>query len=348
MPRVRLVLLILGVLILAAGAIGYLTFDLDDLAYRAAKEELQKDTHDNLQRKGLEILMAGTGSPRHSKNRAQPCLGIVGAGQFILFDTGHGCAGQLLEMAAPMGQVSTVFLTHLHSDHMSGLGEVISNSWIMGRRSLIHVYGPPGTGAILDGFAKVYRADVENRTARRGADDLDPSLMVAERHMITVDDKDAHTVYEKSGLVVKAFQVEHPDWEYSYGYRIEYGGRVLVLSGDTRFSKQVIRHAKDADILIHEAFNRRMLDTAARAVDDLKIRLNSHSIRRIQQTHSSTLDAARVAKEAGVKKLVLTHIIPPLPNVIAEKIFLLGIDDIYDGESVLAEDGMVLNLPLNQ
>ena len=121
-----------------------------------------------------------------------------------------------------------------------------------------------------------------------------------------------------------------------------------MVSGDTRFSKQVIRHSKDADILIHEVFNKRMLDAAQRAADDLKIKLSSKAIHEIKKTLTSTLEAAEVAKEAGVDKLVLTHIIPPLPNIITEKIFVLGMDEIYKGDIILAEDGMRLSLPAHK
>jgi ribonuclease Z len=321
---------------------------LDSFLYGVAKKELQKDTHDSLQRDGIEILLVGTGIPRHAKNRGQSCLGIIAAGQFILIDAGQGCMGRLAEMEAPLVQISTVFLTHLHSDHMSGLGEIINNTWVMGRSEKMNVYGPPGTKALLKGFAEVYKEDIEDRVARRGKDDLDSSLAVAEPHIVTVDDNEAHTVYEKNGLVVKAFMVEHPEWKYAYGYRIEYAGKVLVVSGDTRFSQHVIRHAKGADILIHETFNKSMLDAAQRAADDLKIKLSAKAIREIKRTHTSTLEAAKVAKEAGVDRLVLTHIIPPLPNIITERMFVLGMDEIYKGDIILAEDGMRLLLPAHK
>ena len=345
MSKIKLILLVIVLLVIAGGTIVYLTFDLDRFLYRVAKKEFQKDSHDTLQRDGLEILFAGTGSPRHSSKRGQACLGIIAAGQFILIDAGQGCMGRLTEMEAPYKQISTVFLTHLHSDHMSGLGEIINNTWVMGRSEKMKVYGPPGTKALLGGFAEVYKEDIEDRIARRGKDDLDATLAVAEPHIVTVNDKEAHTVYEKSGLVVKAFMVEHPEWKYAYGYRVEYAGRLVVVSGDTRFSQQVIRHAKGADILIHEAFSKRMLDAAQRVADELKISLSAKAIRYIKETHTSTLEAAQVAKEAGADKLVLTHIIPPLPNKITEKIFLMGMNDIYDKDIILAEDGVRLKIP---
>jgi ribonuclease Z len=348
MSKTKFTLTVLPVFILLAGTIAYVTFDLDDFLYGVVKREFQKDTHDNLQRDGIEILLAGTGSPRHAKNRGQPCLGVVGAGVFLLFDAGHGCAGRLLDMEAPLGQISTVFFTHLHADHVSGLGEVINNSWLFGRKTDLQVYGPPGTEKVIDGFAEAYKPEVENKVALRKKSELDPSHSIAEPKIITVEDNDAHTVYKKNGLVVKAFRTEHAGFKYAYGYRVEYGGSVMVISGDTRFSQQMIRHAEYADILIHEAYSKRMMDIVARVVDDLKVGLNSKAIRTIGEAHTSTLDVAKVAKEAGAHKLVLTHIIPPLPNVITEKIFTLDMDDIYDGEIILAKDGMRLNLPMKK
>ena len=342
----KFALIVLPIFVLVGGTIGYLTFDLDDFLYGVVKGEFQKDTHDNLQRDGIEILLAGTGSPRHAKDRGQSCLGVVGAGVFLLFDTGHGCAGRLLDMEAPLGQISSVFLTHLHADHVAGLGEIINNSWLFGRIADLLVYGPPGTKKVVDGFAEAYKPEVENKASLREKNELDPSLSIAESRTITVEDKDAHTVYEKNGLVVKVFRIEHAGFEYAYGYRIEYGGSVMVISGDTRFSQLMIRHAENADMLIHEAYSKRMMDIVARVVDDLKVGLNSKAIHTIGEAHTSTLDVAKVAKEAGVHKLILTHIIPPLPNVITEKIFVLDMDDIYDGEIILARDGMRLTLPV--
>jgi ribonuclease Z len=194
MSKLRLILFFVFLLVIVAGTIGYFTFDLDKFLYRVAKKELQKDSHDTLQRDGMEILFAGTGSPRHAKNRGQPCLGIIAAGQFIVFDAGQGCMGRLTEMEAPYKQISTVFLTHLHSDHMSGLGEIINNTWVMGRSEKMKVYGPPGTKSLLIGFSEVYKEDIEDRIARRGKDDLDATLAVAEPHIVTVNDKEAHIV----------------------------------------------------------------------------------------------------------------------------------------------------------
>jgi ribonuclease Z len=339
----RITFTVLIFAVLASGMV-YFTFDLEKILYYHAKRELQKDVTDNLQRDGIEILFAGTGAPRYSEKRGQACLGVITDGKFMLFDTGQGCLDRLNKMDAPVTKISHIFLTHLHSDHMSGLGEVINNTWVQGRISPLEIYGPPGTIEVLDGFSQVYKEDVADRIARRGSDDMNPDLAHGVSHIVTVEDNEAVIAFEDNGLVIKAFRVDHPEWKYSYGYRIEYAGRLIVISGDTRFSQQMIRHGKDADILIHEAFCKPMLDAFKKAMVDLEHDVDPAAIDYIMETHTSTLDAARVAREAGAEQLVLTHIIPPLENWIAEKIFLNGITKIYKGNVILAEDGMRLHL----
>lgn len=114
MSKIKLILLVIVLLVIAGGTIVYLTFDLDRFLYRVAKKEFQKDSHDTLQRDGLEILFAGTGSPRHSSKRGQACLGIIAAGQFILIDAGQGCMGRLTEMEAPYKQIISMLLNVFH------------------------------------------------------------------------------------------------------------------------------------------------------------------------------------------------------------------------------------------
>ena len=97
-----------------------------------------------------------------------------------------------------------MFFTHLHADHVAGLGEVINNSWLFGRKDSLQVYGPPGTEKIIDGFAQAYKPEVENKVALLKKEELDPSLSIAESKIIIVEDKGAHTIYEKNGLVVQA------------------------------------------------------------------------------------------------------------------------------------------------
>jgi len=347
MSKLKLLIFIVLILAVLAAGIGYFTFDLDNFLYSHAKREIQKDITDNLQGDGIEILFAGTGAPRFSEKRGQSCLGVIAAGKFMLFDSGQGCLDRLNKMEAPVTKISHIFLTHLHSDHMSGLGEVINNTWVQGRINPLEIYGPPGTIEVIDGFNQVYKEDIADRIARRGSDDMNIDLAYGVPHIVTVTDNEAVIAYEDNGLIIKAFRVDHPEWQYSYGYRIKYAGRLVVISGDTRFTQQMIRHGKGADMLIHEAYSRRMLEALKKAMVAANHHVSPAALDYIMETHTSTLEAATVASETGADQLVLTHIIPPLENWIAEKIFLIGIDELYDGDVILAEDGMRLYLAKN-
>jgi ribonuclease Z len=335
-------------LVIFVVAWGTYAFFPTDLALNIfIKNRLSKNSFDNLERDEMEILFCGTGSPRHDKKRGQSCLGIIAGGQFILIDAGQGSSGRLEEMGAPWAQISAIFLTHFHADHMSGLGELISGSWRYRRNNHLHVYGPTGTKELVEGFAAVYEPDIRDRTFYGSEKDLSKEFAYAKPHTFSIakDDMSAHTVYEKNGLVVKAFLVEHPPWKESYGYRIEYKSNIVVVSGDTKYSKRVETQAKGADLLIHEAFSERLIEATAIASDDLEIHPDGRTIRHIMKTHTGSRDAAKIARDAGVKQLVLTHIIPPLPNWITERLFLSGLDKIYDGDIVLAEDGLRIYLP---
>jgi ribonuclease Z len=339
---------LIAVIIIFIVAWGTYAFFPTDLALNAfIKHRLSKTAFDKLERNEMEILFCGTGSPRHGKKRGQPCLGIIAGGQFIIIDAGQGSSDRLQEMGAPWAQISAIFLTHFHSDHMSGLGELINGSWRYRRKIHLHVYGPKGTKKLVKDFAAVNEPDIRDRTFYGSEKDLLKEFAYAKPHTFAIakDDMSAHMVYEKNGLVVKAFLVEHPPWKESYGYRIEYKGNIVVVSGDTKYSKRVETQAQGADLLIHEAFSERLIEAAAIASDELGVHPDGKTIRHIIRTHTGSRDAAKIARDAGVKQLVLTHIIPPLPNWITERIFLSGLDEIYDGDIVLAEDGLRIYLP---
>jgi ribonuclease Z len=151
---------------------------------------------------------------------------------------------------------------------------------------------------------------------------------------------DAETVFERNGVVVRAFLVEHPPVEPAFGFRIEYRGRSVVISGDTRKSEFVAQHSKGADILIHEAMNKDMIRRVSEVFRKLGNETRATHTLNVMPYHTDTIEAAEVAREAGVEKLVLTHIIPPLPNAYANWMFTRGTDDVFEGEIVVAKDGM--------
>ena len=153
---------------------------------------------------------------------------------------------------------------------------------------------------------------------------------------------------------VFAFLVEHEPVKQAFGYRIEYKDRVVVISGDTRKTENVARHAKGADILIHEAYNKdivnRILSAQSEVPDTPYARQVFRIARLTQHYHTTPVEAAELAKEAGVRTLVFTHVIPPLgtglQNLVLRNAFLKGVGDVFDGKVLIADDGLHLSLPV--
>ncbi len=293
----------------------------------------------------FELIFCGTGTPQFFPDRSQPCLGVVAAGKFFLFDAGQNASRQMSATGSPFTKLEAVFLTHLHSDHMSGVADVLHSSWLMGRQHDVGVVGPPGTQQLIDGIHQGYANDIEERQRVLGVEYLEAKVTLAEATEVVIDNEEAVIVYDADGLVVEAFRVDHPDWPYAYGYRISYGGKTVVVSGDTKYTPAIAKHARGADMLIHEAVNLDMMEQIASALREFGGPVNPDRLALISAVHTPTLEVARVAKEADVATLVLTHLIPPIPaNFVAEEHYSQGMDEIYEGELVMARDGMRITL----
>ncbi len=292
-----------------------------------------------------KLLFCGTGSPSRSAERSGPCLALVARGEMFLFDAGEGAIGRLNEFQAPVLKLSKIFLTHLHSDHMSGTAEVLHNTWLYGRADPIELLGPPGTENLLAGIRLAYEDDITERMYVLAADGVDPDLAFPVAEDIEVDGDEIVTVHEDGDFKIEAFRVNHPHWKSAYGYRIQVGGRTIVVSGDTTISDGVKRYAKNADLLVHEAFNQEFMSIAGEELEKIAVPVSAARIQRIAEVHSPTLALAEMAQEIGVKSLVLTHLIPPIPDIfIARRAFVAGMSDRYAGEITVAHDGLWLDL----
>ena len=261
----------------------------------------------------------------------------------MLFDVGDGCTRTLDSMDMPINQIKTVFFTHFHSDHMDGLGQLIAFTWVQGRKAPVHVYGPPGVENVVNGFALAAIEDIKIRANPRALAPLNPEFAVGIPHKFNYpEDGTPIVVWQKNGVVVKAFKNNHYDVEVSCGYRIEYKNRVVVLSGDTVKSDFVIQNAKAADILIHEAFNPDMVRTAIKIFRDTGTPegiWKADHITKVVKHHINTLDVAEVAQAAGVGKLVLYHIGPGIPdNWLMNRQYKAGMSDIYPGPIIVSKD----------
>ncbi len=319
----------------------------DRLVDRQIATNLGRARTDMLTSPDLQVVLCGTGSPLPDADRASACTAVIAGGEFILVDAGPG-SWKVTDLAnLPTSSLSAVLLTHFHSDHIGDLGEAIVQSWIAGRPKPLDVYGPPGTARVVDGLAQMYAADVDYRVAHHGDAALPRAAAGAVAHEIAMptDPLGATPVFERNGLRVTMFAVDHTPIHPAVGYRFDYHGRSVVVSGDTSKSPSLIANARGADLLIHEALQPELLARVPRVAREIGRERIAKLATDIVNYHASPVQAAESAREAGVPHLVLTHLVPAPSNMLTRRMFLAGVSDVYDGEVTLGEDGLEIDLP---
>ncbi len=293
----------------------------------------------------LHVVMCGTGSPLADATRASSCVAVVAGGEVVLIDVGPGSWRQVAVNRIPTAAVSAVLLTHFHSDHIGDLGEAVTQTWLGGRAKPLEVFGPPGVEKIVAGFAQAFSQDVEYRIAHHTEAMLPRAAAVAvAREVKLKNDAEAAVVFDRNGLKVTAFKVEHDPVKPAYGYRLDYKGRSVVISGDTAKSANLAKHAAGADLLIHDVLAKDVMIMAAANAERSGDKRRAKLVRDILTYHASPTEAAEIANEAKVETLVFTHMVPPLNPPVTEQMFLRGVADIFKGKVVLAKDGMRFDL----
>jgi len=316
----------------------------DRMIDRVAEAAMQPFRDDLLDDGDLHVVLCGTGSPLPALDRAAACTAVLAGGHFVLVDVGPGSNANLGLWRMPSNRIDAILLTHFHSDHIAELGEVGMQSWALGREAPLKVYGPPGIERVVGGFEESYALDSGYRTAHHGADFMPPdSRPLIPRAVVA--EPGGTLVFEADGLRVIAFPVNHEPVSPAYGYRFEYRGRTVVLSGDTAKSANVAAHSKGADMLIHEALAAHLIGAGEQAAREAGYPRRAHIMADIPTYHTTPVEAAEIANESGVDLLVLSHLVPPPANAIAERLFLSGVSDAWDGEVVLGEDGFHFILP---
>jgi ribonuclease Z len=251
----------------------------------------------NAPKHSLKVTLLGTGTPRPIMQRFGPSILVEAGGQKLLFDCGRGCTQRLYQAKVPFSEVTALFLTHLHSDHIVGIPDLWLTGWINGRRSPLQVWGPRGTQQMMKGLGQAYEFDIH---IRRDVDEQIPGEGVVEK----TTDIEEGVVYESGGVKVTAFNVDHGPVKPALGYRVDYGGHSVVLSGDTRYSENLIKFAQGSDVLIHEVL-------AANAFEALNAALTKQQIEKVMAHHTKTEEAAMVFAKVKPKLAVYSHIVPP-------------------------------------
>jgi ribonuclease Z len=273
----------------------------------------------------IEVTLLGTGSPAPVMNRFGPSILVSAGGEQLLFDAGRGALQRLTQAHVPWQDVDAVFLTHLHSDHLVGLPDLWLTGWFQGkgRDRPLPVFGPPGTRRMLDhlrlAFEIEIRARIEDGAKPRGA-------------VLEAGDIREGLVYARNGVRVTAFKVDHPPLKDAFGYRIDYAGHSVVLSGDTRLSENLIRHAQGVDLLVHEV---------AVPATFTRAGVPAARIGPVMAHHVTPEQAARVFVLTRPRLAVYSHIVQPSAN--AEDL-LPPTAALYDGKVVVGEDLMSITV----
>ena len=196
----------------------------------------------------LKVTLLGTGAPRPVMERFGPSILVEAGKEKLLFDCGRGATMRLYQLKAPFADLTALFLTHLHSDHIVGISDFYLTGWILGRSTPLRVWGPAGTADMMSHLEQAYQFDIH---VRRDVDEMLPPQGV----VVVAKDIEQGVVYQNGDLKVTAFTVDHAPIKPAFGYRIDYGGHSVVLSGDTRYNENLIHFSQGADVLIHEVID---------------------------------------------------------------------------------------------
>jgi len=345
----RKLLIALGGLLLV-GAVAWFAFqrDLGSFIYgRAVEARVGGDATAGLP-DGLHLYLCGTGSPLPDPDRAGPCATVIAGRQIYVVDIGEGASRKLALGQVPIARVNGLLLTHFHSDHFDGLGPLMLLRWTQSTAtSPLPIHGPVGVEAIVAGFNAAYATDNGYRVAHHGAAIVPPSGAGGAAMPFAMPPADGTpvVVLERDGLRITAFRVDHGPVDPAVGYRFDYKGRSIVISGDTSASAALVRNSRGADLLVHDALEPAMLSKMTRSLDAVEQRNAAQITRDIVNYHATPADAARTAQAAGVRQLVLTHLVPLMPSSAFYPAFLGDAGDKFDGPITVGEDGMLFSLP---
>ncbi len=278
------------------------------------------------------VLLGSKGGPALRPGGPWPSSSLLELGErIIVVDCGLGVTRGLVDAGISLKALDLIFITHLHSDHVLELGPLLHTAWTAGLASPVTVFGPPGTGQYWRRFCQAMEFDIEIRIADEDRPDI--------RGLVSIVEFGEGEILAQRGLEVSALRVDHPPVTDCFALRFEHGARSVVFSDDTAFFPPLADFAKEADILVHEAMLEEGVERLVARTGN-GARLKEHLL----ASHSFAEQAGRIASDAGVKRLVLNHLIPADDPAIGEADWVAAVRKSWSGDLTIARDGLVVDL----
>lgn len=295
---------------------------------------------------GLHVILCGAGGPLPDPVRSGPCVAVIAGQQLFIVDAGTNGLRNLVRMRLPVGDIEAVLLTHFHSDHIDGLGEMATIRWVNGaNKEPLPVIGPDGVYEVVEALNRVYRQDSVYRNKHHG-DGVAPlsGFGMTSRAFNVPAEGVLETVYKTDDLAIAALVVDHDPVEPAVGYLFTYKDRSVLITGDTDKSANIEHFARGVDLLVHEALSPELVgimhDTAKKLGNDGMAKITID----ILNYHASPVEAAETARDAGAGHLLYYHIVPPLLFPGMQAAWLQGVDEVFS-DYTLGQDGTAFSLP---
>ena len=285
----------------------------------------------------LRVYVCGSASPL-GMGQAQACIAVVTPEHFFLIDSGAGSTDNISRLGLPTSELDGLLLTHFHSDHIAEIYEINLNSWVQGRPQPLTVYGPQGVAEVTNGVNATYRQDRIYRTGHHGEDLLPPALGVLAHKTIVPG-----IIFEDGDLKITAYLAEHPPIHPAVGYRFDYRGRSVVISGDSNVTGETLKIVDGADLLLHDALSLPTVTALSDALGAVGQSRQSKIVSDVMDYHASTDSLIVLAEQSNVDMVAFYHLVPVPPNSVVEDIFMRGAPDNF----LLTEDLMWFDLPID-
>lgn len=297
---------------------------------RAEAKEQQGYRENSAAHQSIVVTILGSGTPVPSRTQAGAAILVEAAGELFMFDCGRGCTTRLAQVDPELiGKVSRLFITHMHSDHVVGIPDLWLNGWVLGRQTPMTIWGPEGTPDMMGHIRQAFSKDIAFRQADgvpASSDGLEPDF-----HTLAPE---GGIVYQDGGVVVTAFRVDHSIVSPAYGYRIDYNGRSVMISGDTTVSENLYKYGAGADIVLLEVMSPALIKF-------MNENYSPQQAQKVLRYHLTAEQAAKIFAETAPQLGVYYHTRNE-PGFAAE--LMAKTQEIYGGPLVIGHDLMQIRL----